>query len=219
MKALLLLTTLLSLDALANVYSKYPWRSTRSLSVCYASPEAYPRSIGQLTSVQISSFKSLELTHIQNWIEEEYSSERTGITFYGFGPCSETVADIVLFKGSGGGLIGGQASVGPKNPGSVSGYPKARGYVLIYDIKKSSVVHEFGHVAGLMHEHLHPEAFSREGKCVQQFMRSPSPIDAQNFYTSYDYQSVMNYCAINGLGGENLGLSSGDLNALRELYP
>lgn len=219
MKTLFLSLIFLSTQVSANVYSKYPWRSTRSLSVCVAAAEAHPRQIGVLSRVVISSFHKTEVSVIQQWLEAEYSPERTGISFHGFSPCAEAQADIILFRGSEGGLIGGQASLGPKRPGSVQGYPQARGYVLIYDIKKSSVVHEFGHVAGLMHEHLHPDAFSREGKCVQQFAGSPAAFDAQNFYSTYDYESVMNYCAVNAPGGESLGLSSGDLNALRELYP
>ena len=219
MKILLLMLYCFSMQqVLAGVSSRFPWRSTQSLSVCFAAAEPTRRELGKLNFLP-ASWSKTNLQKIQNWIESEYTPERTGIHFYGWSSCQENRdADIVLFFAENGGLIGGQASLGPRNPGTVAGYPAARGYVMIYHLNKATAVHEFGHVAGLMHEHLHPQAFHKNARCVGNFLRSPAPMDPQNDYAEYDAQSVMNYCALNAPGGEDLGLSPGDLSILQRLY-
>lgn len=214
---LLIFLLVLFASAQAGVYSRQAW-NTSNLTVCYAVAETPIRHLGVL-KVKIASWSSPARAMVKNWVEAEYSSERTGIHFSGWSPCEEDPqADIVLFLGKEGGLLGGQASLGPRNPGTVARYPNARGYVLIYDLKKSTVVHEFGHVAGLMHEHLHPQIYQADPTCAHKLLNSPPRPDSLNEYVTYDRQSVMNYCALNAPGGENLGLSPGDLGNLQELY-
>lgn len=88
-----------------------------------------------------------------------------------------------------------------------------------------TALHEFGHVAGLRHEHLHFADVPNDQKCNPQLIKkfeAEKPATSTHFYGDYDSYSVMNYCwynyiVKNGLSDE-VKLSDGDIKTLRQMY-
>lgn len=217
MKALLPLLFLVMNSTHAGVVWKYPWQ-TKKISTCFTRAEAKIRDIGVLRT-EIHDWSSEEKETLKQLLSQEYSIERTGVEFVGFKDCdAHPQADIVLFKARNGGLLGGQASVGPKRKGYVEGYPNARGYVLLYDLNLTNVTHEFGHVLGLQHEHLHPQAFDEDPSCLRRILNKPAKVSEHYTYTPYNRTSIMNYCHTSAPGGSNLGLDQEDIENLRTIY-
>lgn len=217
MKALLPLLFLVMHSTHAGVIWKYPWQ-TKKISTCFAKEEKQIRDIGVLRT-HIFNWSAEEKETLKALLAQEYSIERTGIEFGGFKDCEEfPKADIVLFKARDGGLLGGQASIGPKRKGYVAGYPEVRGYVLLYELNLTNVTHEFGHVLGLQHEHLHPQAFDEDPSCLRRILNNPSKVSEHYTYTPYNRTSIMNYCHTSAPGGDNLGLDNEDIKNLRNLY-
>jgi hypothetical protein len=104
-------------------------------------------------------------------------------------------------------------------PGEITGYPNAKSIIMLTTagIKKRTVIHEFGHVAGLGHEHLHPDAYNEDPKCSET-KKNQKP-DADFIYTPYDRHSAMNYCTFSNALNYPRGLSPKDVELLRSLYP
>lgn len=218
MKPFTLLMLFSVLSAQAGVVFKYPWKK-RVITTCYAQGESEVRNIGVLRT-HIYDWSEEEKSTLENMLPQEYSYSRTGISFSGFRDCrNDQRADIILFKARNGGLLGGQASIGQKNPGYVQGYPEARGYVLLYDLNRTNITHEFGHVLGLQHEHLHPDAFTEDPNCLRRILNAPAKRSEHYTYTPYNRQSVMNYCLTSAAGGDDVGLDSEDIRNLLNLYP
>jgi hypothetical protein len=218
MKTLAFLLVFCSLSSQAGVIWKYPWQK-KSLTICYAKAEAAIRDIGVLRT-HIFNWSVEEKETLERILAEEYSPSRTGIHFIGFQDCEKNPnAELVLFKARDGGLLGGQASIGPKRRGYVDGYPRAQGYVLLFELNRTNITHEFAHVAGLQHEHLHPEAFDSDPGCLRRILNSPAKVSEHYIYTPYSNDSVMNYCFTSSPGGDQVGLNSEDLINLRTLYP
>lgn len=218
MKAILPLLFLVMHSTHAGVLWKYPWQK-KNLTTCYAKAEVDIRNIGVLRT-HIFDWSQSEKDTLEMILAQEYSPERTGIHFSGFKDCDDVQsADLVLFKARDGGLLGGQASIGPKRRGYVAGYPMVQGYVLLYDLNRTNITHEFGHVAGLQHEHLHPEAFTEDPGCLRRILNAPAKSSEHYSYTPYNRTSVMNYCHTSAPGGDNVGLDPEDIRNLTHLYP
>lgn len=214
---------LIPLAAVAGVHSDNPW-SKREVKTCFGGngPE---RPDSEDYKLEIRAWSRGDKAKIKQWVTEEYSEERTGIHFTGFGDCKDSPdADVVIFYNKNSriatyllGGLHGLSTIGP-HFGSVSGHPKAEGFISISKsgMDKGTVVHEFGHSAGLEHELLHPEAYENEkGKCDLAVFTVPrNGLE----YTEYDKDSVMNYCKLHGKGGSRLGLSPLDVELLKILY-
>ena len=207
----------------AGVHSENPWRQ-REVKACFGGdgPEK-PRAEGY--SLKIGKWKSSDKAKVRRWVSEEFTPERTGISFTGFGDCAQSPdADVVIFYNRNSkvgtfifGGLHGLSTIGPHSS-SIEGHPSASGFISISKsgMDKGTVVHEFGHTAGLEHELLHPDAYEAEkNRCSLAEFRVP-----RNglVYTEYDKDSVMNYCRIQGRGGSKVGLSEKDSELLRELY-
>lgn len=185
-----------------------------------------------------------ERDKIKQTVTAHYKEEVTGIHFTGFKDCSETPEpDLIVLEAKGRFLIfdpsfAGRAVIGDSGMmGSLDGrhgfYSKSGkvGTIALSAVRTTTIVHEFGHVAGLRHEHIHPDA--RED---HQCQGSSSPINLKRpeklekvyhtaiFHTEYDPKSIMNYCYYFGQRPEidrglKYVLSRKDIETLQEMYP
>lgn len=221
MKLLFLFFLLLG-HASAGIHVQNLWQ-TNAVEVCFARGEARPR-VDAGVSFKIRDWSEEDKAKIRAWITVEYSAKKTGIHFTGWKSCEEArMSDVILFFNDksmlmtallGGQYIKGRAGALGAYPRSVPGYPYAQNSVVISSggMEKGSVVHEFGHVAGLGHEHTHPESAKRGRACSKinpSFHRS-------YVYTAYDATSIMSYCS---LESKLSSLSQSDRKLLKSLYP
>jgi hypothetical protein len=264
------LLALACVDSVGDPGSIWPKRSIR---VCW-SEESEPRHFGEIPRRAVQSI-----------VQQEYTLARTGIEFVGWESCStlsQGTADVQIrqsTKNLGGFFrVWGMASIGVPPDGSVPHL------YLFYDQGlqpnfemhpmehlQMIALHEFGHLAGLRHEHARPEAKEwEEARCL-----TGETLDEKaESFGIYDRNSIMNYCwnqqiRVRGTGWEmpvpdailklpaalrlssirslldrsmkiqdpslvhlslnatsdrlkvriRIGLSAGDLNTLRSLYP
>jgi hypothetical protein len=71
-------------------------------------------------------------------------------------------------------------------------------------------LHEFGHAAGLAHEHKRPDSTCK--------IKNDGPEDGLTPVGNFDKDSVMNYCPPS-VGNFFVQLSPGDIQAINSLYP
>lgn len=225
MKFFIILSLLISFHSFAGVYTNNQWQNYE-VTTCFAQGEAGDRQTDGYV-LKVRNWKEKNKEKVKNWVNEEYTNERTGIHFTGFLDCDETPnAQVVIFHNKNSkvgtfllGGIHGLALVGPYY-GSVEGYPAASAFVSISSsgVDKGTVIHEFGHSAGLHHEHIHYDAYKAEkGKCDSVSLENK--FTTQWNFTEYDSESVMNYCRLHRAGGSKVGLSPKDVQLLRKLYP
>lgn len=225
MKIILSLLVVFSTHAISGVYYNNLWEKNE-VSVCFAQGEVGKRDTDGYV-LKVRNWKEKQKSKLRQWVSEEFSAERTGIHFSGFLDCEDSPdADVIIFHNKNSPLITfflggvhGLALMGP-NPNAAEGYPKARGFISISSsgMDKGTVIHEFGHSAGLHHEHIHYDAFEKDkGRCA--IISEDTPFSTRWNYTEYDPDSVMNYCKIQGKGGSKAGLSPKDAELLKSLYP
>lgn len=171
---------------------------------------------------------------IKETIEKEFNT-RSPVTFSGWEPCADVrIADAVIsfdFRTSSD--SNSHASLGRGE------YPDHNGlYSYVYlDGKKESTlqemlelkqtaIHEFGHLAGLMHEHIRVEA-KNDPNCIESRhynLGVGSEKTKENISVlkmgEYDPHSIMNYCFNEKVlrDGLQISLSAGDIRTLQELY-
>jgi hypothetical protein len=113
----------------------------------------------------------------------------------------------------------GLSLIGPHRD-KVEGYPAASGFVSISSsgLFKGNIIHEFGHTASLMHEHIHPNGLKLHPRECIYLKPNQKPIPGL-YYGSYDPLSIMNYCQVLGPEGLKAGLSQKDVEFLKMIYP
>jgi hypothetical protein len=165
----------------------------RTIRVCW-SEAASPQHFGQAPRKAV-----------QETIQEEFTRERTGIEFTGWQSCQNLTRneyDVVIHQSTvnRGGFfrIWGQASIGPgdgKLPPHVYLFfdehlaPRFRMDPLEH--LRMIALHEFGHLAGLRHEHLRAEARALEDpSCLTGEVED----EEVRYFGEYDRNSIMNYC-------------------------
>ncbi len=223
MSPFLLLSFLLTVGAEASGLSVVEPASAwpkRTIRVCW-SEEASPRHFGENPR-----------RAVQEIIQQEYTLARTGIEFVGWESCAtlpEGVADVKIrqsTKNMGGFFrIWGMASIGKGREDS-----KPHLY-LFYDENLAPeykmdplehlqmiALHEFGHLAGLRHEHIRDEALGMEdAKCLTG-EKADSSVSTVG---DYDRNSIMNYCWNHHIRkhGTLLTLTSSMIEALSLISP
>lgn len=158
---------------------------------------------------------------IQKIIEENYKVETTGIEYIGWKKCnddpSKVSEDLIIFIGNPDAETSSLAStIGKKSDSQKkSGVilklltEKAANYLKPLEFTKFLALHEFGHVAGLRHEDIHPDCPYKSNE------KSANPITV---FRDYDSMSVMSYHfmdSLNLLTGFNFKLNKdGNAEAL-----
>lgn len=208
---------LCSTATFAGVHVRNLWQHNE-VSVCFAKGEEGSRTDKYGSKLKIRDWKEKHKANVQVWVNEEFTPERTGIHFVGWESCERSPnADIVVFHNKNSkfknflfGGVSGFALMGPYY-NAVEGYPAALGSVFINSsgMKKSVVIHEFGHAAGLAHEHEHKDAVKGCSSIAPLF-------NPMYEYVPFDAESIMSYCITDK---KNRGLSPSDAALLKRLYP
>lgn len=223
---------LASLNSFAlSVYAPdYLW-SQSELRVCFAKGESTKRT-DLAIEVKVMNWSKSKREKVRRWVEEEYTPERTGVHFTGWESCErDPKADIVLFTSPVGlfervisfkHIYYGLATIGTRlGSDKINGYPDAQGALWLSDrgFSKSVTVHEFGHIAGLNHEHDRMEAYKDPG-CLDKDVVAGGIPNYSRREGEYDPDSVMNYCKILQGSGvrKDVGLSEADVKLLRKMY-
>lgn len=220
-----LLSIITAMPVSAGIHSINTWKQNK-LVVCFAQAEGEKRSFGGTYSVKARMWSENNKQKVKDWVNSEYSSERTGIHFTGWEDClNEPQADIPIFYSKQGilhSIMGGNkglAYVGESSAGLVPGYPSARGAVWLGSsgINKAVVIHEFGHSAGLHHEHAHVDSLSLQPNCK---LNKSKRIEASEHTVvlPFDAEAVMSYCNVLGGKNKNNGLSDKEVLLLKSLY-
>lgn len=208
---------------------------------------------GKILDTNIIEWGDKQMSAVREIITQEYKSARTGIEFIGFKKCLPYVpADAFIFAGDYGpwgrsamGRDGVFVMKDKKLPMNLntswemrvdetSKHPfiflripdkESKGILQVSkeEALQLNAVHEFGHLAGLSHEHIRANISSPDcvSGHVQLQLRVASTLDVGD----YDPQSIMNYCytknilEVHGLHKKKIGLSPGDIQALKSLYP
>lgn len=219
MKYLMLLSLLAINSSYAGVYAYNTWPHNE-VTTCFAIAKYGP---AELTGykLELIEWRESEKLLLRKWVNEEFSSERTGIHFTGFQDCEVTPnADVILFRNKNSkflssltGGVSGLGTLGYDSQGVLEGNPYAHGEVIISTtgMNKKDVTHEFGHIAGLAHEHEHPDAYKYEMNCRYTERLTKPQYNLR--YEPFDRDSVMSYCS------NTKGLSPKDVALLKKIYP
>lgn len=253
---ILSISVLYSLSSSAFTYEPFVLFGRPNLTFCFYERQMNlssfelrsPKTAEAKYKVNVAEFSKSEKIFIRKILMESFSRESTGITFSKLLNCD--LADILLVKNqlspfrrrAGKNIKFGRASLGEAGLLELRGtglfkkkygfYRKSKykAYVALSVVDRTTILHEFGHIAGLRHEHARPESYDDPG-CKME--NSPSrngrsSLTEKIFNTTetigeYDPKSIMNYCYIN-LNREKINtyqvssLSNHDKEGLRELY-
>jgi hypothetical protein len=153
-----------------------------------------------------------EYQAVKNIIEENFKAENTGISFYGWNECQNDQADVYITTSQKQQPFIGFGSIGDGSHFTnvdvdLSTKHKEKSFVYLSRISQSKIqnklkalqmfaLHEFGHVAGLRHEHIRDEA-KNDPNCL---LSGAHTKEKKDLYTvelnEYDPNSIMNYCYI-----------------------
>lgn len=221
MKTLILLTSLFVLSVHAGIIESHvKWKNTQ-VSVCFLENASYLKNkVNPKDSkgLKIKPFTDTEKDLIIRTIESEYTPELTGIHFVGWENCDESKkVDAIVSKSSKGINVVGFSLFGPTFEGRSSIGQAGIGKDLIFLPSEytslvtlvefsdpHTIAHEFGHLAGLRHEHIRMEAaddsvcrktfMMTRSEYVTRFSRGDTIYKSSKLVTEYDPESVMSYC-------------------------
>jgi len=249
MKILTLLTAVLStLSVQAAVYEPMVLWNKKEVSVCFFQERANLedtelRNLDRASrkyNIRPGKLSNEKKASIKRFVQASFSTEKTGISFIGFRDCQNPVsADVVvmtksrlsfqrsvLLKSFGQASIGEAGVITRRGRGFFSkksgfyGTTGEKAYAYLAEVDKATTIHEFGHIAGLRHEHAREEAYE-DSNCssIRGFTHRGDPLKENLYVTSevpfsYDTRSVMNYCYINPKRPQ---INSGALEVMSEL--
>lgn len=193
-------------SALAN--SGYAWAGGK-VDVCF---------INEPKNVQLQKM-------VQVVLQSNYQSNSTGIEFSGFQSCQmnpKAPARLYFSEGRAYSKYIGTYKIPQPMPHDDIGAT-----IVVADSNNefyayNTILHEFGHFAGLFHEQSRMENINGD-LCSRQEYGGLAELEAQlpgsypKQLGAFDRMSIMNYC-IQGYFSQYLKLSSGDVTALRALY-
>lgn len=190
-------------------------------------------------------FNDDQKNFIKTLVNTEYTSKKTGIHFEGWKDCNETLneSDVVLLRvekhhypeGSAS-LANGIAALNynlsypiaiEKNYSNLKRYVLLKTYRDPVILKKVSdtesisitALHEFGHIAGLRHEHADQDQYRSDPNCKRQGFWSNDYLSTTSKRTSrYDHNSIMSYCFILQRVRKVTGLEFKARNQFSKLY-
>ena len=239
----------------ASVYERELLWNKSEVVVCFYDDESQVQlteeRMGENAKYILLPFTNSQKVFTKKLINANYTKEETGISFIGWKNCSElSNFDVILFRiePKKNELLdfSGKSSIGV---GGIkyekelipNGYEKSR--ILIYRFRSSTLLHEFGHIAGFRHEHIRIES-KRDPNCFtyaqanysrglnhngrnlwyRQFVKLSKGLDvlyrSSQFGSFYDPNSIMNYCHNykQNLNMQKSQLSEIDKKTLRSLY-
>lgn len=166
------------------------------------------KKISRSIPVKLNSQKKI---FIKNKLNSEYKKQKTGISFVGWGSCQSSLdSDIVLITINSDDQPLGRASIGRTHEVGDERRleilpPTKKAFVVINVIETKntmlsrsaelaySILHEFGHVAGLRHEQISSDA-KFDPNCSEEDLAEESNQESAIGLTVYDPSSIMNYC-------------------------
>lgn len=202
LSTLILLHTLSSLASTGDAF--YKWHK-KNVIVCWQDDSDFNDSdfnpeeikvIHERITYSPAIFNSELKTKVQELIQSEFTMEKTGITFSGWKSCQKTSkSDLVIFTGDSF-RSADFATVGrmylydrtlmdqSKKNIVYLNLPRQKAKISALDYLLMTALHEFGHAAGLRHEHIRSS-----NDCSKQ------EVDASaKFFSVRDSSSIMNYC-------------------------
>lgn len=268
---LLLTLLFISSYSLAGIYEPYTLWDKTEITVCFVDDLEQTGEINnnllKLTKSEVNLLKGKKASKWNNFIKkrvtDNFTKKNTGISFQGWEGCSispDADAYIILSRvlaRRGSTRLEGLASVGQDGVKSFKehtyfskGNSKPYVYLNIFNHKAkvsaasnlgTTVVHEFGHLAGLRHEHSRKEGFFKDQRCVKLWsdthlkndttgrltypiLRLSGFVESEGrssiVATDYDRDSIMNYCSFyTEKRGELNNLTQNDMQTLRIMYP
>lgn len=197
-------------DAVIKTYDKWP--EPNKIPVCFIDPDSRPVLVNKIKEV----------------VPEAFGETRTVNFRFMPKPCSQYSASQTMVRlawRSVSGQIAGWSRIGkPKQIGAPTrlNLPCDKCTMVINVVGSLDrimrwVVHEFGHAAGLYHEHddfvSKNDPDYKTSRCKRGDGAFSDP--DRTVITPYDKYSTMNYCR----GGTSTRLSTRDIVGLHELYP
>jgi hypothetical protein len=239
---------------LAGIYEPHTTWDKLELETCFYSEESHLKET-RIESIAKAKEKfdfvpkrlsKRKRARVVDAVKKDFTPSRTGITFVGFKDCSQVAnPDVVVMRagskvflldtpGFGGRAVIGQDGVMSIHSSLGLGFYKKSGKignVILKNVRPSTIIHEFGHVAGLRHEHIHQDA--QLDKNCHKFVtplkmdepdKLEQPFATTVFHTEYDSKSIMNYCNtfVNRRDLDKADgpiLSAKDRRTLKEIYP
>jgi hypothetical protein len=158
-------------------------------------------------------------------LASNFKKSFVGIEFYGFLPCAKSQdapAKLYFSEGRAYSKYIGTYQITSEMPFDSSGAT-----IVVADSSAeyyayNTILHEFGHFAGLFHEQSRMENINGD-LCSRKEYGGLREIEAQlpgsypKQLGAFDRMSIMNYC-VQGYFSQPLKLSAGDVSALRQLY-
>lgn len=248
----------------------FKW-SKHEVIVCWVDDKEIPLNTLSPKQVEMTqlhakpwiSLKTKLKESVEKIIKTEYTAKKTGIHFVGWKSCEETKDfDLVIIVSSSSSPLAGRALIGQGTSSDeivasvkISDIDKRKSFVYLNSKNtfpaiteeqnlQINALHEFGHVAGLRHEHARDEA-KKDPLCKRHILTETTYQNSQ-IYGEYDPTSIMGYCFIDmlslkgltvkdntifndleddklidredGIINFKIGLSSGDQKTLQCLY-